>query len=96
MNTKIESIKVTNQMIIDCAKERGFKIPDKPFTRWSVTYNITDNDITVSRATTAAFIGSKDLGEWWVSYPGSITQFRVTDADMKSYIRDIIINNLID
>jgi hypothetical protein len=89
-------MKVTNQMIIDCAKERGFKIPDKPFTRWSVKYNITDNDIIVNRATTAPFVGSKDLGEWWISYPGSITQFRVTDADMKAYIRDISINNLID
>ncbi len=89
-------MKVTNQMIIDCAKERGFRIPDKPFTRWSVKYNITDNDITVSRVTTAPFVGSKDLGEWWVAYPGSITQFRVTDTDMKAYIRDISINNLID
>lgn len=95
MNTKSESVKVTNQMIIDCAKANGFKIPDKPFTRWSVTYNITDSDITVSRAKTAPFVGNKDLGEWWVSYPGSITQFRVTDVDMKAYIRDYNINLLI-
>lgn len=89
-------MKVTNQMIIDCAKTKGFKIPDKPFTVWSVTYYITDNDIIVSRATTAPFVGSKDLGEWWVSYPGSITLFRVTDEDIKAYIRDHNINKLLD
>lgn len=89
-------MEATNQMIIDCAKAKGFKIPDKTFTRWNVTYNITDDDITVSRAKTVAFIGGKDLGEWWVSYPGSITQFRVTDEDMKAYIRDLNINKLLD
>jgi hypothetical protein len=89
-------MKVTNQRIIDCAKSKGFKIPDKPFTVWSVTYCITDKDIIVNRATTAPFIGNKDLGEWWISYPGSITTFRVTDEDMKSYIRDISINNILD
>ncbi len=91
-------MEVTNQMIIDCAKTKGFEIPDKPFKPfpWGGTYNITDNDIIVNRATTAPFVGSKDLGEWWISYPGSITQFRVTDADMKAYIRDHNINILLD
>ena len=89
-------MEVTNQMIIDCAKTKGFEIPDKPFTVLSVTYSVTDNDITVNRAKTATFAGSKDLGEWWISYPGSITQFRVTDADMKVYIRDYNINTLLD
>jgi hypothetical protein len=89
-------MEVTNQMIIDCAKTNGFKIPDKPFTRWGVTHSINDNDITVNRAKTAPFVGSKDLGEWWISYPGSITQFRVTDEDMKAYIRDLNINKLLD
>jgi hypothetical protein len=85
-------MKITNQVIIDCAKSKGFRLPTKPITRWGFTITPTDNDITVNRAKTAPFVGNKDLGEWWISYPGSITQFRVTDDDMKVYIRD---NNIV-
>ena len=49
----------------------------------------------MNRAKTAPFAGNKDLGEWWISYPGSISGFRVTDEDMKAYIRDININKII-
>ena len=86
-------MRITNQMIIDCAKLNGFKLPDKPFTKWGMNYNPIDVDIIVSRPKTVA--GNKDLGEWWVSYPGSISTFRVTDEDMKAYIRDININKII-
>jgi len=88
-------MKVTNQMIIDCAKLNGFKLPDKPFTAWGVQHNPTDKDIMVNRAKTVPFVGNKDLGEWWVSYPGSSLIFRVTDDDIKAYIRDITINNVL-
>ena len=88
-------MKVTNQMIIDCAKLKGFKLPTKPFTVWGVTHNPNNCYITVNRAKTAPFAGNKDLGEWWISYPGSISGFRVTDEDMKAYIRDININKII-
>jgi hypothetical protein len=87
-------MKITNQMIIDCAKSKGFRLPIQ-FTMWGMKYNPTEEDITVNRARTAHFAGNKDLGEWWVSYPGSITQFRVTDADMKAYIRDINLNKIL-
>jgi hypothetical protein len=89
-------MKVTNQMIINCAKEKGFKIPSKRINARGVTYNITDKDISVIRAKTLEFLGGRDLGEWWISDPGSITQFRVTDTDIKSYIRDNNINNLLN
>jgi len=85
-------MKVTNQMIIDCAKSKGFKLPTKPISRWGFTITPTDKDIIVTRAKTT---GNKDLGEWWVSYPGSISTFRVSDEDMKAYIRDININKII-
>jgi hypothetical protein len=48
--------------------------------------NLTKDDITVWRAKTNNFAGNKDLGEWWVSYPQSLTQFRVTDEDMNNYL----------
>jgi len=82
-------------MIIDCAKSKGFKLPTKPISRWGFTITPTDKDIIVTRAKTALFAGNKDLGEWWVSYPGSMLQHIVTDNDMKAYIRDININKII-
>lgn len=56
-------------------------------------------DITVNRAKTSEysglFAGSKDLGEWWIGYPQCLTQFRVTDSDMKLFLRDKKINQII-
>lgn len=86
---------MTNQMIIECAKLKGFKLPNKPFTKWGMKYDPIDAGIIVNRAKTAPFTGNKDLGEWWVSYPGAITVFIVTDEDMKAYLRDININKII-
>ena len=32
--------------------------------------------------------GSKDLGEWWVTYPGSPIMHVVKDEQLKSYARE--------
>lgn len=85
---------MSNKDIIDRAFELGFKLPEEITikecrfkdghlpTSKNVTQKITREDITCFRAKTAPMMGSKDLGEWWVSYPTSLIQFRVTDEDM--------------
>jgi hypothetical protein len=62
----------------------------KTVCRW-----IKDSDIEVHRAVTAPFAGSKDLGEWWITYPTSMLTFRVTDEDFKVFLRDKKIKSLI-
>lgn len=79
---------ITNELIIECAKYKGFKLPNTTFNYFGKLISVTDKDISVSRAKTAPFAGSKDLGEWWVSYTGSISVTIVTDGDMKEFLRD--------
>lgn len=99
---------MNDKLILECAKSLGFKPPKvvklqewdssntellpvaKTVCRW-----IKDSDIKVHRAVTAPFAGSKDLGEWWITYPTSIGAFRVTDEDLKVFVRDKKIKSLI-
>jgi len=97
-------MKVTNDIIIKCAKEKGFKLPKTiklPKTQLEygklpiqkmVRVKLTENDIEVIRARTS---GNKDLGEWWVGYTKCLVTFRVTDLEIKSFIRNKNINDLI-
>jgi hypothetical protein len=60
--------------IFECAAANGY------IGKQSVT--------TIHRAITAPFAGSKDLGEWWVTYPGSSLMHVVKDEQLKSYARE--------
>lgn len=86
---------ITDELIIECAKSNGFIIPSEPFNYFGKIIHITESDIKVNRARTLQFIGNKDLGEWWVSYYGSFTQFRVTDNDMTVFLRDRKIGDIL-
>jgi hypothetical protein len=99
---------MNDKLILECAKSLGFKPPKiVKVQEWSkgnvelfpvaktVYRFIKDSDIEVHRAVTAPFVGSKDLGEWWITYPTSITTFRVTDEDFKVFVRDRKIKSLI-
>ena len=91
--------------IIECAKSLGFTPPKKvkiqewthydqdmfPVAKW-VWRELKPSDIKVNRATT--FQGN-DLGEYWISYPQSLTTFRVTDEELKSFIRDKKIKSIL-
>jgi len=79
-------MEISNKLIIECAKVYGFEIPN----------HLTDEDILITRARTTAFVGNKDLGEWWLSYSGCFTVFRVTDDNIKVYLRDIKIKDILD
>ena len=92
-------------MIIEYAKSLGFSPPKKvklqewthyaqdrfPVEKW-VWRELKPSDIKVSRANTTQ---GKDLGEYWVSYAQSLTTFRVTDEDLKSFIRDKKIKSIL-
>ena len=99
---------MNDKLILECAKSLGFKPPkvvkvqewDRSNTDLlpvakTVCRRIKDSDIKVHRAVTAPFAGSKDLGEWWITYPTSIGAFRVTDEDFKVFLRDKKIKSLI-
>jgi hypothetical protein len=58
-----------------------------------VWQEIKPSDIKVSRAVT--FSTKLDLGEWWISYPQCLRWFRVKDDDMKVFIRDKKINQIL-
>lgn len=88
-------MKVTDEMIIDCAFSKGFKLPTKTLLHFGRTYNITEKDIVIHRAKTAPIAGNKDLGEWWLSYPGGYSIFVVKDDDLKPYTRDYKIDLLL-
>ena len=88
-------MKVTDEMIIDCAFSKGFKLPTKIFEHFGRTYDISEKDIVIHRAKTAPIAGNRDLGEWWLSYPGGHSVFVVKDDDLKAYIREYKINNLL-
>ena len=62
-----------------------------PVAKW-VWRELKPSDIKVSRAKTTQ---GKDLGEYWVSYAQSLTTFRVTDEDLKSFIRDKKIKSIL-
>lgn len=97
---------IDNKDIIECAKSLGFNPPKRvKIQKWessnenlfpvakSVWYYLKPSDIKVSRATTT--FTSEDLGEWWISYPQSLTFFRVTDEDFKVFIRDSKIKSIL-
>ena len=89
-------MKVTDEMIIDCAFSKGFKLPTKTFEHFGRTYDISEKDIVIHRAKTAPIAGNRDLGEWWwLSYPGGISTFVVKDDDLKAYKRDYKIDLLL-
>lgn len=94
-------MKVTDEMIIECAFSKGFKLPTETFEHFGRTYDdITEKDIVIHRGKTGPISGNKDLGEWWLSYPGSHSIFVVKDDDLKAYlkayIRDYKIDNLLN
>lgn len=60
--------------IFECAAANGY------MGKQSVT--------TINRAFTAPFAGSKDLGEWWLTYPGSPLMHVVKDEQLKAYARE--------
>lgn len=77
------------ELIIRVAKSKGFKLP--PWScvsyRTSTSHNatskkvlLTEKDIRVHRPKT---IFGNDLGEYWVDYPHSLTQFVVKDEDLR-------------
>lgn len=99
---------MNDKLILECAKSLGFKPPKVvKVQQWNkgngelfpvaktVYRCIKDSDIEVHRAVTAPFAGSKDLGEWWITYPTSMLTFRVTDEDFKAFLRDKKIKSLI-
>lgn len=101
-------MEITNDLIIECAYSLGFDPPKRiKVQEWNksdpnlfpvakmVWRQLEPSQITVNRAKTAPFVGSKDLGEWWIGYPQCLTQFRVTDSDMKVFLRDKKINQII-
>ena len=66
-------------LIIECAISNG----------WSPVVN---KDISVYRAKT---IFDTDLGEWWLQQSEIRSVRRVTDDELKSYLRDIKINKIL-
>lgn len=88
-------MKVTDEMIIDCAFSKGFKLPTKTFEHFGRTYDINEKDIVIHRGKTFPISGNKDLGEWWLAYPGGNSIFVVKDDDLKAYIRDYKIDTLL-
>ena len=60
-------------LIIECAILNG----------WTP---VSNKDITIHRAKS---IHGKDLGEWWIHQSEVTFVRRVTDDELKSYIRDI-------
>jgi hypothetical protein len=65
-------------LVIKCAINSG----------WSP---VRDKNITVHRATT---IFGSDMGEWWLHQPEVLSIRRVTDIELKAYMRDVNINKL--
>jgi hypothetical protein len=65
-------------LVIKCAMNNG----------WSPVKN---KNITVHRATT---IFGSDMGEWWIHQPEVLSIRRVTDIELKAYMRDVNINKL--
>jgi hypothetical protein len=101
-------MEITNDIIIECAYSLGFDPPKRiKVQEWNksdpnlfpvakmVWRQLEPSQITVNRSKTVPFAGSKDLGEWWIGYPQCLTQFRVTDSDMKVFLRDKKINQII-
>ena len=66
-------------LIIECAILNGW-IP------------VTNKDISIHRAKN---IYGGDLGEWWLQQAGIRSVRRVTDDELKSYLRDIKINKIL-
>jgi hypothetical protein len=64
---------ISNDLIIKCAISNG----------WSPVVN---KDISVYRAKT---IYDTDLGEWWLQQSEIKSVRRVTDIELKSYLRDM-------
>lgn len=85
-------MKVTDEMIIDCAFSKGFKLPTKTFEHFGRTYDINEKDIVIHRGQAVL---KEDLGEWWLAYPGGNSIFVVKDDDLKAYIRDYKIDTLL-
>lgn len=66
-------------LIIECAILSGW-VP------------VRDINIIIHRAKT---IYGKDLGEWWLQQPEVKSIRRVTDDELKSYLRDNKINKIL-
>ena len=64
---------ISNDLIIKCAISNG----------WSPVVN---KDISVYRAKT---IYDTDLGEWWLQQSEIKSVRRVTDIELKAYLRDM-------
>jgi hypothetical protein len=66
-------VKINNDLIIKCAISNG----------WNPVVN---KDISVYRAKT---MYDTDLGEWWLQQSEITSVRRVTDIELKTYLRDI-------
>ena len=64
---------INNNLIIECAISNGW-IP------------VLNKSISVHRAKT---IFDTDLGEWWLQQSEITSVRRVTDVELKTYLRDI-------
>lgn len=65
---------ITNDDILEYAVANGFNFP-------------TENAL-VHRGVTAPLAGSKDLGEWWISCPGTPQIFVVKDEALQRHLRE--------
>ena len=70
---------ISNDLIIKCAISNG----------WSPVVN---KDISVYRAKT---MYDTDLGEWWLQQSEITSVRRVTDIELKTYLRDYKINKIL-
>ena len=66
-------MKINNDLIIKCAISNGWK-------------PVLNKDISVYRAKT---MYDTDLGEWWLQQSEITSVRRVTDIELKSYLRDM-------
>lgn len=71
------------ELILECATSLG----------WSQSWQC--NEVKVTRAATIGFLGSEDLGEWWISEARIMAIFRVTDDELKAFNRNKKIESLI-
>ena len=71
-------MEINDKLIIDCAVNDGYIVYD-------------DVVLKVSRGKT---MFDKDLGEWWISDPKRNGVWVVKDAKLKTYIREIKLDDL--